>query len=158
VLTLRITAITTADHYSRAFELSRNPAATYKDETQRLRDQLAQKETTGQKFKEWFRERRYQLVGGSWVASIATAFALVGRNPYLTTQQKIVQARVYAQGFTLLVMAGLAAFEISDKTKGQGRWETVRVIDPDDPEHKRIVEKQIHHEEYEGEDLWRGKA
>ncbi len=86
------------------------------------------------------------------------AMALVGRNPYLTTAQKIVQARVYAQGLTVALMGATAAFEISDKNKGEGRWETVKILDPNDPEHKRIIEKKIHHESYEGEDLWRGMS
>lgn len=45
------------------------------------------------------------------------SFILVGRNPYLTGKQKIVQARVYAQGLTLAVIVSLAAFEISDRQK-----------------------------------------
>ena len=40
------------------------------------------------------REERYKIVGASWVASMIAAFALVGRNPYLTGTQKLVQARV----------------------------------------------------------------
>ena len=151
-----ILAIISADHFSRAYESARNPANDYKDETERLRQEAAKQQTGGQKVKDWFKEHRYQLVGGSWVASIAAAFAIVGRSPYLSTQQKIVQARVYAQGFTVLVMAGLATFEVSDRQKGTGRWETVKIIDPDDPEHKRVIEKQIHHESYAGEDQWRG--
>lgn len=84
------------------------------------------------------------------------ALGLVGRNPYLSRAQKLVQARVYAQGLTLAVLVATAAFEVGDAKKGQGRWETVMVLDPNDPEHKHLIEKKIHHEAYEGEDLWRG--
>jgi len=83
------------------------------------------------------------------------ALGLVGRNPYLTRAQKLVQARVYAQGLTLAVLIATAAFEVGDASKGKGRWETVMILDPDDPEHKHMIEKRIHHEAYEGEDLWR---
>jgi hypothetical protein len=31
------------------------------------------------------------------------------------------------------------------------------VVDPNDPEHKRLIEKKIHKEEYEGQDLWKGR-
>ncbi len=31
------------------------------------------------------------------------------------------------------------------------------VLDPNDPEHKKLIEKKIHHEDYEGQDLWMGK-
>jgi hypothetical protein len=30
----------------------------------------------------------------------------------------------------------------------------VRYVDPNDPEHKKVIEKQIHHEKYKGEDQW----
>lgn len=83
------------------------------------------------------------------------ALTLVGRNPYLTGQQKLVQARVYAQGLTMAVVIASLAFEGVDSAQGKGRWETVRYLDPQDPEHKRVVEKQVHHERYAGEDQWR---
>ena len=89
---------------------------------------------------------------------MAIAFGLVGRNPYLTTQQKLVQARVYAQGLTLAVLMASAAFEIGDKNQEQGRWETVTIVDPNDPTHKHLIDKKIHHERYAGEDLWRGEC
>ena len=84
------------------------------------------------------------------------ALAIVGRSPYLTTSQKIVQARVYAQGLTLAVLVATAAFEIGDRNEEKGRWETVKIVDPKDPTHKHIIEKKIHHESYAGEDMWRG--
>ena len=87
---------------------------------------------------------------------MAIALGLVGRSPYLTTAQKLVQARVYAQSLTIAVLLASAAFEISDQGKGEGRWETVKVVDPNDPEHKHMIEKKVHHESYAGEDQWRG--
>lgn len=103
---------------------------------------------------QWLSDNRYSLVVGSWVASITAAWSLVGRNPYLTGQQKLVQARVYAQGLTLAVVIISLAFETSDSRKGKGRWETVKVLDPNDPKHKHMIEKKIHHERYQGEDQW----
>ena len=84
------------------------------------------------------------------------AFAAVSRSP-MNTANKVVQARVYAQGLTLAVLIVSAAFEVSDAKKGSGRWETVMVLDPNDPEHKKLIEKKIHKEEYAGQDLWKGK-
>ncbi|KAI9845638.1 MAG: hypothetical protein M1837_004612 [Sclerophora amabilis] len=83
------------------------------------------------------------------------ALGIVGRNPYLTGAQKLVQARVYAQGLTVAVLVASAVFEIGDANKGKGRWETIKVLDPNDPSHKHMIEKKIHHEAYAGEDLWR---
>ena len=150
-------AIIAADKYSRAFEASRHPEESYKDDAERTKQQIEAGKSAFERAKDWGKENRYPIVGVSWVASMGIALALVGRNPYLSTSQKIVQARVYAQGLTLAVLVATAAFEIGDRNEGQGRWETVKIVDPDDPEHKHMIEKKIHHESYAGEDLWRGR-
>jgi len=150
-----LTAIISADRASRNFETSRDPSRKYKDQSTTAAETAEAQKSTFQKAKDWGRENRYSIVTASWVASMGTAFALVSRNKYLTGQQKLVQARVYAQGLTLAVLVATAAFETNDATKGKGRWETVKVIDPNDPEHKHMIEKKIHHEAYQGEDLWR---
>lgn len=104
---------------------------------------------------DWLSDNRYSLVFGSWVASMAAALGIVGRDKYLTGQQKLVQARVYAQGLTLAVVILSLALETSDSARGKGRWETVKILDPNDPTHKHVIEKKIHHEAYAGEDQWR---
>ncbi|PBP20287.1 hypothetical protein BUE80_DR008993 [Diplocarpon rosae] len=149
------TAIIYADRASRGFELQRNPENRYVDTAARTTEALDAEKTSFQRVKDWGRENRYPIVTASWVASMGIALALVGRNPYLSRAQKLVQARVYAQGFTLAILITTAAFEVGDASKGKGRWETVKILDPNDPEHKHIIEKRIHHEAYEGEDLWR---
>lgn len=148
-------AIVTADHFSRSFEASRHPDEGYKDESSRQRAESDAQKSSYERFMDWGKENRYPIVGTSWVASMALALGLVGRNPYLSTQQKLVQARVYAQGLTVAVLIATAIFEIGDQGKGEGRWETVRIIDPNDPTHKHIIDKKIHHERYAGEDQWR---
>jgi len=148
-------SIVSADRASRNFENSRDPQRKYRDKASNELDAVHAQESTFAKFKDWGREHRYPIVTASWVASMGLALGMVGRNPYLTSAQKLVQARVYAQGLTLAVLVATAAFEVGDANKGKGRWETVKIIDPDDPEHKHLIEKRIHHEAYSGEDLWR---
>jgi len=148
-------AIIAADRASRGFEMNREPQRLYKDSASADMEIVRANESTLQKVKDWGRENRYPIVTASWVASMGIALGLVGRNPYLSRAQKLVQARVYAQGLTLAVLVATAAFEVGDASKGKGRWETVMILDPDDPEHKHLIEKRIHHEAYEGEDLWR---
>lgn len=144
-----------ADRASRSYSESVNP------EKARLRQEQREEErayeathTAGQRVKAWMAEHRYHVVFGAWAASMGASFAIVGRSPYLTTQQKLVQARVYAQGLTLAVLLASFAFEASDRQSGKGRWETVKVLDPDDPTHKHLIEKRVHHERYKGEDQW----
>ena len=147
-----------ADKASRGFEKSRNKENFYKDHASRDQELARANDTGFQKFMAWGRENRYPIVGVSWVASMGVALQLVRRNPYLTGAQKLVQARVYAQGLTLAVLILTAMFEVGDASKGRGRWETIMVVDPNDPEHKKLIEKKIHHEQYAGEDLWKGMA
>jgi hypothetical protein len=149
-------AIISADSASRSFEWNRDPSRQYKDKTSKALEEARANETGMQRLKDWGRENRYPIVTASWVASMGIALGLVGRNPYLSKTQKLVQARVYAQGLTLAVLIATAAFEVNDSRQGKGRWETVMVLDPNDPEHKHLIEKKIHHEAYAGEDLWRG--
>jgi len=148
-------AIVNADSASRKYEIQRDPQRQYRDRASRDLEEVAASESTLQRAKDWGREHRYPIVTASWVASMGIALGLVGRNPYLSRAQKLVQARVYAQGLTLAVLVATAAFEVGDASKGKGRWETVKILDPNDPEHKHIIEKRIHHEAYAGEDLWR---
>jgi hypothetical protein len=128
----------------------------YEEEVREQHRQLEAAKTRSQRLKEWAEENRYPIIFGSWVASMAIAFGLVSRNKYLTGQQKLVQARVYAQGLTVAVLLASFAFETNDMNKGKGRWETIKVLDPNDPTHKHLIEKRIHHERYAGEDQWRG--
>ncbi|KAI0016145.1 hypothetical protein F4780DRAFT_760757 [Xylariomycetidae sp. FL0641] len=148
-------AIVNAERYSNAFHMANNPMNFYVDEAQKAQMELDAQRTTWEKFTEWGRKNRYQIVFGAWVASMGASMMIVNRNRFLTTSQKLVQARVYAQGLTLAVLVASAAFETADARSGSGRWETIRVIDPDDPEHKHVIEKKVHKEEYEGQDLWK---
>lgn len=154
-------AITTAERYSVSFQRAKDPMNFYKDETQRTLEQARQADAgskPAKAFMEWGRENRYTIVTASWIAAMAIALTIVGRNRYLSTAQKLVQARVYAQGLTLAVLIATAAFETSDARSGKGRWETVLVVDPNDPKHEHLIEKKIHKEEYEGQDLWKGES
>lgn len=149
-------AIVNADRYGTKFQRANDPMSTYQDATKRAHDIARENRSTYESFMDWGRENRYSIVFASWIASMGIALAIVGRAP-MSTSQKVVQARVYAQGLTLAVLIVSAAFEMNDVKKGEGRWQTVLVVDPNDPEHKHMIEKKIHKEEYEGQDLWKGE-
>ncbi len=149
-------AIVYADRCSTEHQRSQDPMWGYQDKSQRALQIARDNESAYQRFMAWGKDNRYSVVFGSWLASMGVALAIVGRAP-ISTAQKLVQARVYAQGLTLAVLIVSAAFEVNDAKSGSGRWETVMVLDPNDPEHKHLIEKRIHKEEYEGQDLWMGK-
>lgn len=139
--------IINADTYSRKYESESNPADVEyrRREAQKLAEERAGKTFT-ERAMDFGRRERYKIVGASWIASMGAAFAIVNRNKFLSGAQKIVQARVYAQFLTLGVLVATAAFEISDSRNAKGRYETVRYLDPSDPEHKRYLEKQVERE------------
>lgn len=147
-------AIVNADRWSHQFAHAQNPMAGYKDDSARAVAEYRAQLPFKDRAMAWGKENRYSIVFASWVASMGVAMAIVGRAP-MSTSQKLVQARVYAQGLTLAVLIASAAFEVNDAKKGSGRWETVMELDPNDPSHKHMIERRIHKEEYEGQDLWK---
>ncbi|OSX60165.1 hypothetical protein POSPLADRAFT_1058341 [Postia placenta MAD-698-R-SB12] len=62
-----------------------------------------------EKITDWANRNQYKIILGSWAASMAVAGALVMRNKHQTASQKIVQARMWAQGLTVgvLIAAGV---------------------------------------------------
>lgn len=154
VSTGTFTAIIAADKGGEAYERRAHPEREYRDANKRLQEEIEAQKSAGKRLRDWATEHRYGIVFGSWVASMGIALGLVRRNRYLTGAQKLVQARVYAQGLTVAVLLASFALEGSDAARGKGRWEVVRIVDPNDPEHKHMIEKRIHHERYEGEDQW----
>lgn len=152
-----VPAIIVGDRFSANYELHRNKARLALLEHVSDYDRYEAQKPILQRTKDWAAEHRYSIVFVAWLASMGVSLALVRRNPYLTTSQKIVQARVYAQGLTVATLLGSFAVEARDATLKKGRWETIKVLDPNDPLHQRLIEKRIHHERYEGEDQWMGK-
>lgn len=119
--------IIAADHASREFEAQNNAEKKwYENREERLRLEESRGLTIADRAVAFARREKYKIVGAVWVASMIGSFALVGRNPYLSGQQKIVQARVYAQGLTLGVFCASAAFEMSDRRRGQGLIEAAK--------------------------------
>ncbi|PPQ66732.1 hypothetical protein CVT26_009533 [Gymnopilus dilepis] len=64
--------------------------------------------TPWQKISDWSWRHQYSLIMGSWAASLGLAGLIISRNKYQTYPQKIVQARMWAQGLTigLIIAAG----------------------------------------------------
>ena len=99
------------------------------------------------------KENRWGIIGGSWLATMFGSWAVVSRNKYLTGPQKLVQARMYAQGATiavLLVSGVMASSDIRDAAdQGEDAW----IDDPRAPG-KKIRIHHRHTERYPGENQW----
>jgi Hypoxia induced protein conserved region len=144
--------IIAADHSSRSFEAQRQEKTRYlESREERIRRGELARMSFPQRAKLFFHEEKYKIIGVTWAASMIGAFVLVGRNPYLTGQQKIVQARVYAQGLTLAVLCASAAFEMRDQRRGKGLIETTKK----GRQAKMEAERPGHLEHDNTQDLWK---
>lgn len=132
-----------ADRYSRNYEQT---LWTKYQDTVVTTSQTALSPT--QRAMKAFNQYRWHFIGGSWLTGMIGSMVIVNRNKYLSTSQKLVQARMYAQGITLaivLLSAGIAAQDVSDND-----GEDVVMQDPTDPS-KQLKVHHAHKETYAGE-------
>ncbi|KAI8386888.1 hypothetical protein BD560DRAFT_363361 [Blakeslea trispora] len=72
---------------------------------------------------QYLNNNRWSVIGLSWAVSMAGALGLSFSNRYLTTQQKLVQARMYAQAVTIAVLMASAGVSIYVGDEGKDRKE-----------------------------------
>ncbi|CAI7613775.1 unnamed protein product [Penicillium glandicola] len=124
------TGIIAADHASREYENEQNAAYQwYENREERLRAEELRGLSFTDRAAAFARREKYKIVSATWLASMVGSFVLVGRIPGLSGQQKLVQARVYAQFLTLGVLCASAAFEISDQRRGRGLLDSKKKAD-----------------------------
>ncbi|KAK9465073.1 hypothetical protein V1512DRAFT_266927 [Lipomyces arxii] len=75
-------------------------------------------ETVTDRAVNWLNENRFKAFLTAWIASLGAAGFAVSRDKYMTTAQKVVQARMYAQGFTLLLIVGSAGLTMLEDKGG----------------------------------------
>lgn len=65
---------------------------------------------------------KYKIVFGAWLGTMWGLWALVNRNKIMTQPQKLVQARMYAQAITVVLLLGtmVLAMQESEIKKKQG--------------------------------------
>ncbi|KAJ5771407.1 uncharacterized protein N7511_003458 [Penicillium nucicola] len=144
--------IIAADHASRDYEAQNNAERQWYDSREeRLRSEEYRGLTFTDRAAAFARREKYKIISATWIASMVGSFVLVSRNPGLTGQQKLVQARVYAQGLTLGVLCASAAFEISDQRRGRG------ILDSKKPKGAKVEEESPSHQgsSIQDGDLWK---
>ncbi|KAJ7612994.1 hypothetical protein FB45DRAFT_938750 [Roridomyces roridus] len=67
--------------------------------------------STGDKIGAWASRHEYSIIIAGWALSLAAAGGIISRNPYQSTSQKIVQARMWAQGLSVGMIIAAAAFK-----------------------------------------------
>ncbi|KAH3687995.1 hypothetical protein WICPIJ_001027 [Wickerhamomyces pijperi] len=82
-------------------------------------------------------EHKYKFIVGAWAASMYGSWVYVDKDPIMTKTQKIVQARMYAQFLTVLLLLGSIGLSIYDE---KAHPENYNVEEKDD--WKRILEEE----------------
>jgi len=71
--------------------------------------------TTTQKIGDWASRHEYSIIMGSWALSLGLAGAIISRDKYQTPAQKVVQARMWAQGLTIGILIAAGALKHSQQ-------------------------------------------
>ncbi|KDQ64181.1 hypothetical protein JAAARDRAFT_52163 [Jaapia argillacea MUCL 33604] len=70
-----------------------------------------------QKAGDWASRHEYSVILGSWSTAMVGAFGYIMRDPHQSMGQKIVQARMWAQGLTVGVMIAAGAIAHANRAK-----------------------------------------
>ncbi|KAH7922541.1 hypothetical protein BV22DRAFT_1037382 [Leucogyrophana mollusca] len=65
--------------------------------------------STKEKLANWATRHQYSIILGSWALSIAIAGGIIARDKHQSIPQKVVQARMWAQGLTIGVLIAAGA-------------------------------------------------
>ncbi|KAH7105494.1 hypothetical protein BKA62DRAFT_689875 [Auriculariales sp. MPI-PUGE-AT-0066] len=71
-------------------------------------EQQTSNTSTVQEAKAWAKDHRFAIVAGGWAGGMGLALGVIMRDPLQTFSQKLVQARMWAQGWTIALVIGAA--------------------------------------------------
>lgn len=80
-------------------------------------------------------DNKYKIILSAWAGSLWGSWTIVNRDKYMTTAQKAVQARVYAQAITVVLLLGTILLSMHERKLEESR-------PPPVPEWKRFLEEQ----------------
>ncbi|KIW22595.1 uncharacterized protein PV07_10878 [Cladophialophora immunda] len=131
-------------HGSHTFESRVHPETKqYSEERKELFERTHAGETREDLSREWLYEHKLPVLGTTWAAAMIGSLRLFSRDPLETGVRKLVQARVLAQAATLSALLILALIEADDMRQGKGKYQKVIVVDTNDPDHRKHLDKQL---------------
>ncbi|KAJ1975833.1 hypothetical protein H4R34_004193 [Dimargaris verticillata] len=90
-----------------------------------VRDADAPPQSLVEQTQTFVRDHQWSLVGGTWASGMAVAFGYLARQKHMSTMNKVVQARMYAQVITIAALLGTAVIvgtsKNSDKNKAMAQ-------------------------------------
>lgn len=66
-------------------------------------------------------ENKFSIIGAAWAGSMYGSWKLIDRDPIMTKAQKIVQARMYAQAVTIVLLIGTIYLLVYESKHGMGK-------------------------------------
>lgn len=84
-------------------------------------------------------ENKYKIIITSWAASLYGSWVLVNRDKIMTTAQKAVQARMYAQGITIILLLGTILLAMKEEELEKNKPKPI-------PEWQKILNDREHDE------------
>ncbi|GBL49545.1 Replication factor C, subunit RFC4 [Candidozyma auris] len=83
-------------------------------------------------------ENKYKIIISAWALSLWGSWHIVNKDKYMTTTQKAVQARVYAQAITVVLLLGTVLLSMHEQ-------ELKKKQPPPVPEWKKFLDEQESH-------------
>lgn len=80
-------------------------------------------------------DNKYKIILGAWGASLWGSWKIVNKDKYMTTAQKAVQARVYAQAITVVLLLGTLLLSMHEQELNKSKPAEV-------PEWKKYLDEQ----------------
>lgn len=114
---------------------------SYLDKIEQEKTAAWEKLSTGDKIFTYVNDHKYKLIVGAWAGSLWGSWSLVNRDKIMTKSQKAVQARVYAQAITVILLLGTLLLSMREREIAAGKPAPM-------PEWKRYLEEQKHNQEH----------
>ncbi|KAK9374941.1 uncharacterized protein V1513DRAFT_55412 [Lipomyces chichibuensis] len=105
--------------------------------------------STSEKVKAFASKNRLSLIFGAWLASLGVCGYVVSRDKLMTRAQKIVQARMYAQGLTVALVVATAITTLTNKNEPE------YVPDPNDKHHHLKHNPHANHHRNQVDEHWK---
>ncbi|CAH6721035.1 respiratory supercomplex factor 2, mitochondrial [[Candida] jaroonii] len=105
--------------------------------------------STSDKFFHSLNEHKYKIIIGTWVGSLYGSWVIVNRDKIMTVTQKAVQARMYAQGITIILLLGTILLSMKEaeilkkQPKAVPEWQKILQEKEAEAKQKIALEKKI---------------
>lgn len=96
-------------------------------------------------------DNKYKIIISAWALSLWGSWHFVNKDKYMTTTQKAVQARVYAQAITVVLLLGTVLLSMHEQ-------ELKKKQPPPVPEWKKFLDEQEQHKKEQARHLEQAKA